>query len=68
MCSGLLLKTGDVEESAVEAMDTLLVLVLVLAFTVVVYAVIQQFITVSKALKRARYCGVVLQRLPQEDP
>ena len=38
--SGLLLKMGDVEESAVEAMDTLLVLVLVLAFTVVVYAVI----------------------------
>ena len=64
----MLLKTGDVEESTVEAMDTLLVVVLVLAFTVVAYAVVQQFITVSKALKRARYCGVVLQGLPQEDP
>ena len=56
------------EESTVEAMDTLLVVVLVLAFTVVAHAVLQQFITVSKALKRARYCGVVLQGLPQEDP
>lgn len=49
-------------------MDNLLIVVLVIAFFAVAYAIVEQVITLVKAIWRARYCGAVLQALPQEDP
>ena len=65
---GLLLKLSAVEESMVGAMDNLLIVVLVMAFFAVAYAIVEQIITLLSAIRRARYCGVVLQALPQQDP
>ena len=65
---GLLLKVSAVEESMVGAIDNLLIVVLVMAFFAVAYAIVEQIITLLSAIRRARYCGVVLQALPQQDP
>ena len=65
---GLLLKVDAVEKSDQDAVGVLLVVVLVAVICAVVFAILQQTYTVVTAIRLARHCSSVLQKLPQQDP